>query len=82
MNGTGPPDRAQPLGLSTCRDGSEHRRRAQSSHAKVLKKNNRRAVCVATRARCHAPLLIHPRLDDVRTRNQGLWEVTYMGTGP
>ena len=65
-----------------CRDGPEHRRRAQSSHAKILKKNNRRAVPVATGAPGRAPSLIRPRLAHARTRHQGPWEVTYTGTGP
>ena len=38
-----------------CRDGPEHRRRAQSSHAKILKKDNRRAAPVVARHRVTCP---------------------------
>ena len=65
-----------------CRDGPEHRCRAQSSYAKILKKNNRRVVPVATWAPGRVPSLVHPRLAHARTRHQGPWEVTYTGTGP
>ena len=65
-----------------CRDGPEHRLCAQSSHAKLLKKNNQRAVLVATGAPGRAPLLIRPRLAHARTTHQGTWKVTYTGTGP
>ena len=82
MNGTGTPDRAQTLGLSTLQGRTEHRCRAQSSHAKILKKNNRRTVPVATGAPGRAPSLVHPRLAHARTRHQGPWEVTYTGASP
>ena len=43
-----------------CRDGPEHIRHAQSSHAKVLKKDNRRAAPVVTRHRVARPNLPAP----------------------
>ena len=64
-----------------CRDEPDHRRRAQSSHAKMLRKNSRCAVPVATGALGRAPSLMRPRLAHAITRHQGPWEVTYAGAG-
>ena len=38
-----------------CRDGPEHKRRAQSSHAKALKKDNRRVAPMVARHRVARP---------------------------
>ena len=60
MNGTGPPDRAQPLGLSMLQGRTEHRHHAQSSHAKILKKDNWCADPVVARHRVARPNLSAP----------------------
>ena len=82
MNGAGPPDKAQPLGLSTLQGwtraqtpcpvfscGSpEERQPARGSHG--------------GEAPGHARSLIHPLLAHARTRHQGPWEVMCAGAGP
>ena len=82
MNGAGPPDRVSRWLYRRCRDGPEHIYLAESSHAKVLKKNNQRAVPVATGAPGRIPLVIRPRFALARTRHQGPWKVACTGTSP
>ena len=82
VNGTGPPDRAQSLGLST-RQG---RTRAQMPCPVFSCENpvERQLACGSSgdEAPSHASYLVRPRLAHARTRHEGTWEVTYAGAGP
>ena len=55
MNGAGPPDRVSRWLYRRCRDGPEHIYLAESSHAKVLKKNNRHEAPVVARHQVARP---------------------------
>ena len=82
MNGAGPPDRAQSLGLWML----QGRTRAQTSCPVFSCENpEERQSASGSRggeAPGHAPWLVRPRLAHARTRHQGPWEVTYTGAGP